>query len=413
MSDVLDENLMRQIEEVIGINAETSAEATITTTTSTEATINNPQISAEEQFIKAKFIEELFALAEKVNKENAIPKRANEANIKKDEQAIRLYTRTQIAQIISTLQITDAKEKKPKNYYHWRNTFALSDIQPVQLIKKENNPEKFPIPRVVVAAEDMYEICLKIHTNVGFQGQSPMEKEAKKYYYNVTRPIILVFLKYSEEYQVKRRRIKTASQVINPIISDYFNSRAQVDLVDMSSLPDNSVDPPYKYIFNCQDHLTKFSHLIPMLSKTAEEVAMNLYKIFCLQGAPIILQSDNGREFRNQVCYALHKLWPGLKILHGRSRKPSTQGSVERCNGDFQNMLGSWMRKTKSSRWSLGLPLVQYQKNSKYHRGIGMSPMCAVYGRESYAGLDILNLPDENKENINSVKDLYRLITGN
>jgi len=42
-----------------------------------------------------------------------------------------------------------------------------------------------------------------------------------------------------------------------------------------------------------------------------------------------------------------------------------------------------------------------------------MSPMCAVYGRESYAGLDILNLPDENKENINSVKDLYRLLTGN
>ncbi len=86
MSDELDENLMRQIEEVIGINAKTSTEAT--TTTSTEATINTPKFSVEEQFIKAKFKEELFALAEKVNKENEIPKRTNEANSKKDEQAI-------------------------------------------------------------------------------------------------------------------------------------------------------------------------------------------------------------------------------------------------------------------------------------------------------------------------------------
>jgi len=28
-------------------------------------------------------------------------------------------------------------------------------------------------------------------------------------------------------------------------------------------------------------------------------------------------------------------------MVHGRSRRPQTQGSVERANGDFQPMLGT------------------------------------------------------------------------
>jgi len=93
-----------------------------------------------------------------------------------------------------------------------------------------------------------------------------------------------IFLKYSTDYQLKRRKIKTAGQVHKPIISDHYNSRAQIDLVDMSSLPDNSHDPPYRYIFNCQDHLTKFCHLRPCTTKGAVEVANHLYHIFCRGG---------------------------------------------------------------------------------------------------------------------------------
>jgi transposase InsO family protein len=119
---------------------------------------------------------------------------------------------------------------------------------------------------------------------------------------------------------------------------DHYNSRSQIDLVDMSSLPDNSHDPPYRYIFNCQDHLTKFCHLRPCTTKGAVEVANHLYHIFCEFGAPIILHSDNGLEFRNQVVSSLKLIWPGLQLVHGQSRTPKTQGSVERANGDFQRI---------------------------------------------------------------------------
>ncbi len=78
---------------------------------------------------------------------------------------------------------------------------------------------------------------------------------------------------------IKWRKIKTAGQVHKPIISEQYDSRAQIDLVDMSSLSDNAHDPPYRYIFNCQDHLTKFCHLRPCTTKGAVEVANHLYHI--------------------------------------------------------------------------------------------------------------------------------------
>ena len=130
----------------------------------------------------------------------------------------------------------------------------------------------------------------------------------------------------------------------------------QIDLVDMQSLPDGE----YKWILNAQDHLTKFCHLWAIKAKSASEVAWALYKIFCRVGAPVILQSDNGKEFRNQLISSLALLWPGLQIVHGRARRPQTQGSVERANGDFQGLLGSWMRENKSTKWTVGLPMVEH-----------------------------------------------------
>jgi len=45
---------------------------------------------------------------------------------------------------------------------------------------------------------------------------------------------------------------------------------------------------------NYQDHATKYLYLRPLTSKRATEIAHKLLKIFLEQGAPQILQSDNG-----------------------------------------------------------------------------------------------------------------------
>ena len=50
-------------------------------------------------------------------------------------------------------------------------------------------------------------------------------------------------------------------------------------------------------------------------------------------------------------------------MVHGRARRPQTQGSVERSNGDFQEGLGCWMRDNKSTDWVVGLPIIEHNKS--------------------------------------------------
>ena len=190
-----------------------------------------------------------------------------------------------------------------------------------------------------------------------------MEPEAKKFSHNVTRAVITTFLKFSEIYQQKKNKSVNHGLVVKPLRSDLFNSGTQIDLVDMQSLPCIVDGKTYRYILNCQDHLTKFIHLRALDAKTGVNVATELYKIFCEFGPPVIIQSDNGTEFRNELVVALKVLWPGISMVHGRARRPQTQGSVEKSNGDFQNDLNCHMREHKTTNWVMALPLIQCKKN--------------------------------------------------
>ena len=93
----------------------------------------------------------------------------------------------------------------------------------------------------------------------------------------------------------------------------------------MQSAPDGE----FKWIMHYQDHLTKFSYLRALPNKKASRVALELLKIFLMQGAPMILQSDNGSEFIASIIQDLKDLWPACNIVHGRARHPR-DASVEK-----------------------------------------------------------------------------------
>ena len=123
-----------------------------------------------------------------------------------------------------------------------------------------------------------------------------MEKELKRKYKYITKEIITMYLRLCKPCQTKLSNPKKGL-VSKPLIFKEFNSRCQVDLIDMQSNPDGK----YKFILSYQDHLTKFILLRALETKRAEEVAYELLDIFTTIGAPSVLQSDNGGEFVNQV----------------------------------------------------------------------------------------------------------------
>ncbi|XP_055932280.1 KRAB-A domain-containing protein 2-like [Argiope bruennichi] len=184
-----------------------------------------------------------------------------------------------------------------------------------------------------------------------------------------------------------------------------MNSRCQVDLIDMQSQADNE----FKFIMVYKDHLTKFVLLRPLQSKRAEEVALHVLDIFLIFIAPCILQSDNGREFVNSIIEQLRTYWPELKIVHGKTRHSQCQGSVGRANQDVENMLASWMKDNKTTKWSYGLRFVQFMKNRALHSGIKQSPYKAMFGIEPRVGMTTSTLPSDIIKTIEDEDELQKM----
>ncbi|XP_060854887.1 KRAB-A domain-containing protein 2-like [Metopolophium dirhodum] len=291
------------------------------------------------------------------------------------------------------LLLKDGKKKKKTSRDYWM--LQRYDILVVQQIKKLI----FPVNAdgkilFYVNEEELYEILKTTHESIGHGGRDRMMSELSRKNKNITRCDVEVFLQLCEPCQQKQKGVKKGV-VVKPIISPEFNSRC-VDLIDFQSHPDGK----YKFILVYQDHLTKFIILKPLEYKRAEEVAFNLIDIFTLIGAPSILQSDNGREFSNNIVSNLKDMWPELKIVHGKPRHSQSQGSVERANQDVENMLTTWMQTEKNSHWSQGLRFIQLMKNRALHSGIKMSPYEALFGCKVKVGLSTSNLPKEVVDNL-------------
>ncbi|XP_072392374.1 KRAB-A domain-containing protein 2-like [Diabrotica undecimpunctata] len=200
-------------------------------------------------------------------------------------------------------------------------------------------------------------------------------KELKKKYKNITVEFVKVYLNLCVPCQ-KKMSIPKKGLVVKPILSSAFNSRCQVDLIDMQS----QADGDYKFIMVYQDHLTKFVQLRALKTKCAEEVAYHLLEVFTIFGAPHILHRNNGREFANKIIEEVCSMWDELKIVHGKRRHSQSQGSVERANQDIEKMLATWLETNKTSHWSEGIKFIQFMKNRAYHSGISCSPYEALFG---------------------------------
>jgi transposase InsO family protein len=100
-------------------------------------------------------------------------------------------------------------------------------------------------------------------------------------------------------------------------------------------------------------------------SKKADEIAGHLWQIWTQFGPPIVLHTDNGREFENAVVRALCEEFD-VKIVHGIPRKSSTQGSVERANQCVENIILTYQSQNGCSNWAENLLLFQMMKNNRF-----------------------------------------------
>ena len=177
--------------------------------------------------------------------------------------------------------------------------------------------------RPVVTRESLFQNIKKCHERVGHSGREKTWSEVQANYSWIRYDTISPYLKTCSQYSL-RKPLKNRP-CGKPIISLGFLSSFQIDLIDITSRPDQD----FKWIFHMRNHFSKFSLAYPLRSKCALEVANNLVNTFHLFGAPKILQSNNGKEFVAMVIKELASIWKGLIIINGRPRHPQSQGCVE------------------------------------------------------------------------------------
>ena len=252
--------------------------------------------------------------------------------------------------------------------------------------------------------EELFDELHELHVEKGHGGRDIMKKEVPQKFANVTQEIIMSLLACCESCTNKKGRVKKG-MVIKPILSKEALSRMQVDFIDLQSCPDGD----FKFILHLQDHLTKFCLIAATTNKTAVTTANQLKLWFCIIGAPAILQSDNGREFVNEVVHRMLEDF-NIKMVNGKPRHSQSQGSVERGNKDIEDLLFTWQRTNNTSKWAEALPTIQFMKNTRHHRGIGMSPYQAFFGMKPRLGLGNLNLDKEVTDNIWTEEDLETML---
>ena len=217
--------------------------------------------------------------------------------------------------------------------------------------------------------------------------------EVKNKWANLTLECCKTFISFCADCQEKKKRKVRKGLVVKPVRSETIFARAQIVLINFQTLPDDQ----YKYIMTYVNHFTKFCVLTPLTSKRAIEVAHALLPIFLTFGAPVILQSDNGREFVNEVISEMSTLWPDCKLGTGRPRHPQSQGAVERLNGVIQEKLKIWMRENQTRKGSLGLKFVQWQIIVSHHETMKTTPFKVTFGEDPKVGLTSTIIPPSPK----------------
>lgn len=295
-------------------------------------------------------------------------------NLRQTECSFHIKTAQKYEELIS--EVESAKQARKKTTLQYRrlkryDVLSVGDVKKLIMPLSDNMNVQY-----YVTDDELFDVIKSAHRECGHGGRDRTLKVLRNKYANVTKECINFYLDLCVPCQKKKTHTKK-KLVVKPLLFKETHARAQVDLIDMQTCPDHN----FKYILNYQDHLTKFVILRPMQTKTAEEVTHILLDIFCILGAPSVLQSDNGREFANRIIEELKVMWPELAIVHGKPRHSQSQGSVERANQDVQKILFAWIEDNKTNRWSEGLKFCQLQKNCAYHTGIRQTPFEVMFGK--------------------------------
>jgi hypothetical protein len=231
---------------------------------------------------------------------------------------------------------------------------------------------------LVTTFEDVFEVMYNTHMSLGHARDIKKNKaRLDQVYYSIPESCVKDFLKLCPYCCPARNKKKKNKVPLKMILTPRIGHRAQIDLIDMGALAINGT----RYILRYVDHLSGFSQIHALMTKSAEEVGIKLIQILSTAVIPEILQSDNGNEFLGTCIEIIKSFYPYIHIVKGRAYHPQSQGKVERGHAPFKEALQKWMAKY-GTNWMIGAFVVNHEINQRaqWNRD-NLSPYNMMYGK--------------------------------
>ncbi len=155
-----------------------------------------------------------------------------------------------------------------------------------------------------------------------------------RYYWKSMTKCIDSVVSICDQCQRQNKKLEKPTASLHPITVDSPWYRIGIDLV--GPLP--RTDSGNAYIITCSDYFTKWPEAAAIPSKEASVVANFLFTLITRHGSPAIIQSDQGREFVNELNRHLFEL-TGVEHRISAAYHPQTNGLDERFNQTLVNAL--------------------------------------------------------------------------
>lgn len=169
----------------------------------------------------------------------------------------------------------------------------------------------------------------------------------------------------NEIHKAARRNFPRRSVILKGI-DDLW----QADLIDIKSY--QKVNKSFKFILVVIDAFSKYAWVVPLKSKTKNEVSLAFENILKAGRRPVNLQTDMGTEFYNDVFQRLMKIW---NINHYSTYSSKKASIVERLIRTLKGKLFKYFSYVGNYKW-LGRPLCDVVNNYNHtvHRTTKYKP---------------------------------------
>jgi transposase InsO family protein len=214
-------------------------------------------------------------------------------------------------------------------------------------------------------------------------GQNRMYALCKDYFFTVPRTIVRDVVTNCNV--CKTSQPLKQKEPFKHVMATFCFEHIMIDLIDLKAY--KTTNNGFCWILTTIDVYSKYAKAFPLKTKSSMDVCNALESLFTTFGPPLILQSDNGKEFTNSEIKDLCERY-NVRLVHGRVRHPQTQGQVERLNQTITRSLAKNIEANgedaKEACWIKYIDKVVYDYNIAVHSATNKSPFEIFLKRKGF-----------------------------